>query len=624
MNSAPRRRVIIAAVSLIAVVFIIVHRRRNPDSTWFSLASMSSSSSVDRGISHPIPQLMLDAQTKFRALVARQSQTLDQAVREYKKRYKRSPPKGFDKWWKFCEEHDVKVRDEFDQMMRDLEPFFSLPPEELRRRAEQVALLPSIDLVRIRSGDAKVVNIQNGFDDSEVSARARGFKVMIEPFMKDLPDLDFPINAKAEGRILIPWEHVQYPNMTKQDSSGGVEDMLGGKFIPDWRGDSSVWEAFRRTCPPTSAARRLYSATVAQLESGQIPMNRISAQAEAKGKAPVPSGDFSFQEDTDDHFSFCDHPEIHVQQGHFFSDWRTIPVLYPVFSPAKAPGFSDILIPSHYYYASTKRYTYGWDPVREVIKETDDGEVRWNRKKDLIFWRGATTGGGSSPPGFIAHYQRHRFIRMTSDVTSDNNRTLVVANPPGTNHYVAAQVPIPTLNSFIDAAFTKAVGCSAYPGGGCEAMRREHRFADAVLLNEHWKYKYLMDVDGMGYSARFMGFLASESAVMKTTVYLEYFSEWIQPWLHFIPVSQNYQEIYNVYAYFSGTDSLAEIANATFPVAPTVGRRHDGDTQLRLIAKAGRQWKKTIGRKVDMEAYVYRLCLEYARLWADDRDEASY
>ena len=35
-----------------------------------------------------------------------------------------------------------------------------------------------------------------------------------------LPNMDFPINGKAEGRILLPWEHKQYPNLTIQDTSG--------------------------------------------------------------------------------------------------------------------------------------------------------------------------------------------------------------------------------------------------------------------------------------------------------------------------------------------------------------------------------------------------------------------
>lgn len=43
-----------------------------------------------------------------------------------------------------------------------------------------------------------------------------------------------------------------------------------------------------------------------------------------------------------------------------------------------------------------------------VIKEVDDNEVEWDKKTDKIFWRGATTGGGSSPPGFVEGYQRHR------------------------------------------------------------------------------------------------------------------------------------------------------------------------------------------------------------------------
>jgi hypothetical protein len=69
----------------------------------------------------------------------------------------------------------------------------------------------------------------------------------------------------------------------------------------------------------------------------------------------------------------------------------------------------------------------------------------------------------------------------------------------------------------------------------------------------------------------------------------------------------------------------------------------EGERRLRRIARAGKQWKKTIGRTIDMEGefypllftfdflniiifllvYVYRLSLEWARLWADDRDSMN-
>ena len=43
------------------------------------------------------------------------------------------------------------------------------------------------------------------------------------------------------------------------------------------------------------------------------------------------------------------------------------------------------------------------------LKEVDGMETPWEMKSDKIFWRGASTGGGSSPPGFAAQYQRHRY-----------------------------------------------------------------------------------------------------------------------------------------------------------------------------------------------------------------------
>lgn len=61
-------------------------------------------------------------------------------------------------------------------------------------------------------------------------------------------------------------------------------------------------------------------------------------------------------------------------------------------------------------------------------------------------------------------------------------------------------------------------------------MEKEHRFAEYVPLGEHWKYKWLVDFDGMGYSARVFALLASESAVVKSTIYREFWSDWIQPW----------------------------------------------------------------------------------------------
>ena len=133
---------------------------------------------------HPIPQLMAEAEEKYRKKLAGQSKTLKAAVMEYKRRYRRPPPKGFDAWWAFAEKYDVKMTDEYDGMIDDLKPFWALSGEEIRRRTIQVGHLPSIDLVRIRGGTATIEILNPEFKDTEISARARGFRSMLGKFMK--------------------------------------------------------------------------------------------------------------------------------------------------------------------------------------------------------------------------------------------------------------------------------------------------------------------------------------------------------------------------------------------------------------------------------------------------------
>lgn len=75
---------------------------------------------------HPISILIKRAQRQWNAKVARQSRTLNEAVKEYRRRYTRNPPKGFDQWWTYVQANRVVLTDEYDQIHRDLEPFWAL------------------------------------------------------------------------------------------------------------------------------------------------------------------------------------------------------------------------------------------------------------------------------------------------------------------------------------------------------------------------------------------------------------------------------------------------------------------------------------------------------------------
>jgi len=93
---------------------------------------------------HPIPKLMDKAEDEFRNKLQKQSQTLVNAVEEYRKRYKRNPPKGFDEWWTFVQQNEIRMVDEFDGLMHDLEPFRILSGQEIRRRTLQVCSISMI------------------------------------------------------------------------------------------------------------------------------------------------------------------------------------------------------------------------------------------------------------------------------------------------------------------------------------------------------------------------------------------------------------------------------------------------------------------------------------------------
>jgi hypothetical protein len=81
----------------------------------------------------------------------------------------------------------------------------------------------------------------------------------------------------------------------------------------------------------------------------------------------------------------------------------------------------------------------------------------------------------------------------------------------------------------MDVAFVSSVDSDHYPGG-IDQQLQDHRFDDAAVLSDYWAHKYLLDLDGMSYSGKFFAFLGSDSVVIKSSVYQEFFSDWIQPW----------------------------------------------------------------------------------------------
>ena len=82
---------------------------------------------------HPIDGLIQDTKLHHDTYLveALASHSLNEAIRNHQERYNRHPPPGLDSWYAYAtERHSVDI-DDYDNINRDLLPFFALSPQEI-------------------------------------------------------------------------------------------------------------------------------------------------------------------------------------------------------------------------------------------------------------------------------------------------------------------------------------------------------------------------------------------------------------------------------------------------------------------------------------------------------------
>jgi hypothetical protein len=73
-------------------------------------------------LTNPILGLLRDGERKWQDMLSQQSTTLEEAVTEYKTRWGRNPPRGFDEWWEFASNRGVLLPDEYDSYVVSFHP----------------------------------------------------------------------------------------------------------------------------------------------------------------------------------------------------------------------------------------------------------------------------------------------------------------------------------------------------------------------------------------------------------------------------------------------------------------------------------------------------------------------
>ncbi|TDL24277.1 hypothetical protein BD410DRAFT_767481 [Rickenella mellea] len=519
---------------------------------------------------HPIFELIEAAESAWTSKQLHASRTLDEAVEEYARRYKRLPPKGFDEWWDYVIENNVSLPDEYDSIFHRLEPFWGVHPRDLQQivadwEVDQAMLTFTIG----KEGDGPIHVLRNLTGPAkrvDLEERIQNFVDMLKEVEDALPDF---------RAVVSPWDN---PSLLKDyELTNMAIDAAAGRTYIDLKKLPPRKKGWLAACKPSSPARKnppLFRATAA---TNMAPQPRLKTFIHNHQHAMDP----------------CLHPSHLVQVGQYLShDEGPDPQrnLIPQFSMCATPMHIDVLpVPPM--------------PIEEARHR------QWEDKVDeRLLWRGKNTGMVFNAESSWPSSQRVRLVRTATELSGD----IRVLRPPrqgeeDTSVGRGEEWRRSRVNpAIMDVKFVDwPIGCDDET---CKLLEELFEWGKHMRVEDSELYKYVMDVDGNGWSSRFRRLLSSNSVVFKSTTYPEWFADRIQPWVHYVPISIDYSDLYDAFIFFRGD----------------LSGEGNHDEMARKIAAAARSWTQDFWRKEDVTAYMFRLFLEYARVMSLDRDSMTY
>jgi hypothetical protein len=161
---------------------------------------------------HPISELIYRAEQEWDAKHKRQSKTLAEAVKEYRRRYGRVPPRGFDRWWSYVQTHNVLLPDEYDQIERDLASYWGVHPYDLRRLISELEHHPD-SFVLANDGDGGVIHVAdanlNPQNEAHFLSVAEEHMSLLRPVQDAIPEFRAIFTPHDNPMLVKDWMHHQ-------------------------------------------------------------------------------------------------------------------------------------------------------------------------------------------------------------------------------------------------------------------------------------------------------------------------------------------------------------------------------------------------------------------------------
>ncbi|EFR04570.1 hypothetical protein MGYG_07576 [Nannizzia gypsea CBS 118893] len=521
---------------------------------------------------HPIQQLASEALKKHKDMVASQSKTLSAAIKEYERRYGRKPPPGFDVWYEAATQEGFILVDEFNSLMEGLKPFWGVPPVVLRTRVAAATQIPGSRLIRysVRNRNLMAEN------DGEATWITDQLRFWFTPEILDtVPDIMFALNLLDEPRVVAPYDElVEAQSASKSNDSAEHSESSSDRTIRFEKANSNtgLWDSMTLSCDPKSAARK----------------------GPSRFKLPHKGLTSSFVSNTSIARDVCSMPDLQVQHGFFIAP-ETASLAHsivPIFSQARPSSFQDILLPSVYYGAKLEAHEY---------KEGQD--MPWDEKENIVHWTGSSTGGHTNSKNW------HTFHRQRLVLATSNNATRIslMKKVPGhhskdgntTSTWRTYTSKMGQITSKFKIRISAVIQCEDDACDAQEAAFRPDEYPEEDF-QATYRARYNLDVDGNGFSGRYLRGLLSNSAMMKQTIFNEWIDDWLTPWVHYIPVNMDLVEFPELIRFFTSE-----------PEGQEIGKR---------IAMASKDWSRKTIRREDLKLALWRVMLEYARVMRDDRD----
>ncbi|KAG5733417.1 hypothetical protein E4T56_gene4120, partial [Termitomyces sp. T112] len=464
---------------------------------------------------HPIFELIRNAQAAWDAKLQRASRTLAEAVAEYKRRYKRLPPQGFDDWWEYVQKHDVQLPDEYDQIYEDLEPFWGMDPQDLQRlQFDWEAHFDSYTIGKKKDGPIMIVNFSlPAIQPNTFDLRDGGYQIM--ELLKDVEDKIPPFRA-----IFSPHDnpnlHIDWELKDQALKHAAVGTFLDINDPPPVKLDGWI-----SSCSPTSPA--------------------VLGPLDLDAPAPIPKAK-TFIHTHKLVMDPCLHPSLLLLHGQFLSHNKG-----PVPHRFMPPQFS--YSPTMLHHDITPAMPINW-----LEDLAEDWNPKWEERRDeRLQWRGMNTGIWHAQDTRWKEAQRARAIMWAGigRVGGDGNVTVLKAGTEdqrvGKGETVKWARWAPAM---LDVAFAGVPGGCA--PGTCEELERVFEWRKPLDMIAAGNYKYVLDIDGNGWSSRFKRLITSNSLIFKSTIYPEWFTDRIAPWIHYIPVQVDLSDLADSLTFFRG------------------------------------------------------------------------